>query len=276
MGKLPIRPIIVVEAHPKEVEQKQMVQLSCRIFDKNTLTLLEVSRIYMTISSLKDGHTVWPLEVIRKNASGFDIAIGTQEMKLGHEYLVRVSNNWNLSPSASVVFAIKESKFPFIVLLPIIFSPLFIRKYQDKGIRDVEGLVSYLQSQGLTGEQINEEVRRIVKEVEMGEHVDVKIPIDIDRRIINKMWVTQMDHRVCPICLDNSTSGENFDGVWRWDDPDAPELPAHFNCRCTYDLEYARNRDDEFKSAAVMAGLYDIELPLQAIRVINNLPLIET
>ena len=166
MAKLPIRPIIVVSTSPQKVDKNQMVQISARLFDKKTLTLLEVSRIYMTITSLKDGHTIWPLEVIRKDASGFDIGIGTQEMKEGHEYLIRVSNNWNLSPSASTTFVIKETPFPLIVLLPIIFSPLFIRKYQDKGIRDVEGLVEYLKSQGFSDERIKEEVKRILLEVE--------------------------------------------------------------------------------------------------------------
>jgi hypothetical protein len=269
LAKLPIRPIIVVEAHPKEVEKDEMIQLSCRIFDKKTLNLLEVSRIFMTISSLKDGHTVWPLEVIRKNTSGFDIAIGTNEMKEGHEYLVRVSNNWNLSPSASVKFAVKESKWPTIILLPIIFSPLFIRKYQDKGIKDVDGLVAYLKSQGMSDEKIQQEVKRILKEVEMEQ--SVKIPIDLERKVINKQWVAQQDHKVCKKCLDNSTSGKDFDGVWPWDDPNAPEWPAHPRCRCTYELQYEQDRTEEFRAAAIMAGLYDLEMPLQAIQVINKL-----
>jgi hypothetical protein len=269
VGKLPIRPIIVVEAHPKEVEKNQMLQISCRIFDKKTLTLMEVSRIYMTITSLKDGHVIWPNEVIRKNASGFDIGIGTMEMKEGQEYLVRVSNNWNFSPSASVVFAVKKSQFPTIILLPIIFSPLFIKKYQDKGIRDVEGLVQYLKSQGLSDSEIKNELARIIKEVEMEE--DVRIPIDLERRVVNKKWVTQVDHRVCKYCLENSVSGPNFDGIWPWDDPNAPTIPEHPNCRCTYELEYADNRDEEFRAAAVMSQFYDLEMPLDAIKVINNL-----
>lgn len=269
MGKLPIRPIVVVEAYPKEVEKNQMLQISARLFNKNTLTLMEVSRIYMTITSLKDGHVIWPMEVIRKNTSGFDIGIGTQEMKGGHEYLVRVSNNWNFSPSASTTFAVKETEFPLIALLPIIFSPLFIRKYQDKGIRDVDGLVAYLKSQGFSDAQIKEEVNRIVKEVELEENV--RIPIDLERDVVNKKWVTQMDHRVCFECFLNSLSGKNTDGVWAWDDPNAPEIPEHPRCRCTYDLEYARNRDEEFRAAAVVAGIYDLEMPLNAIKVINEI-----
>jgi len=272
MGRLPIRPIIVVEAYPKEIEKNQTLHLSARLFHKRTLALYEVSRIYMTITSLKDGHTVWPLEIIRKNASGFDIGIGTQEMKDGHDYLVRVSNNWNLSPSAAATFTIKKSEFPIIALLPIIFSPLFIRKYQDKGIRDVDGLVEYLKSQGFSDNRIKEELERIMKELDMEE--DVKIPIDLDRQVAAQKWITQMDHRVCELCRGRTIQGKNQDGVWVWidgKDPGAPDLPEHPRCRCTYDFFYVNPRDDEFRAAAVMARMYDLELPLQAISVINEL-----
>lgn len=264
-----MRPIIVVESHPKEVEKNQMLQISARLFDRKTLRLQEVSRIYMTITSLKDGHIIWPMEVIRKNASGFDIGIGTQEMKEGHEYLVRVSNNWNLSPSASTVFTIKKAEFPLILLLPIIFSPLFIKKYQDKGITDVEGLVQYLKSQGFSDAQIKEEVNRIIKEVEMEK--DVRIPIDLERRVVNKKWVTQMDHRVCPACMTNSVSGVNLDGEWKWDDPAAPEIPEHPQCRCTYELQYANDRTEEFRTAARIVDNYNILLPLDAIQIISKI-----
>ena len=272
MGKLPIRPIIVVEAYPKEIEKNQTLHLSARLFSKRHLTLIEVSRIFMTITSLTDGHTIWPLEVIRKNASGFDIGIGTQEMKQGHDYLVRVSNNWNLSPSASTTFTVKESTFPLLLLVPIIFSPLFIKKYQDKGIKDVDGLVQYLKTQGFSDERIKEEVERIVKEVQLED--EVRIPIDLERQVAAQKWVTQMDHRVCELCRGRTIQGKNQDGVWTWidgKDPHAPDLPEHFNCRCTYDFFYVNNRDEEFRAAASLAGLYDLELPLMAIKVINEI-----
>ncbi|MCH7647130.1 MAG: hypothetical protein IIA83_00780 [Thaumarchaeota archaeon] len=48
--------------------------------------------------------------MIRKNVSGFDIGIGTKEFKAGHDYLVRVSNNYNPSPLASTIFTIKKEK----------------------------------------------------------------------------------------------------------------------------------------------------------------------
>jgi len=230
---------------------------------------MNVKKIYMTITSMKDGHTVWPLEVIRKEAAGFDIAIGTEEMKEGHEYLVRVSNNINLSPSASTSFKIEKSSFPLPLLLPIIFSPLFIKKYQDKGIRDVEGLTEYLKSQGLTDNQIKEEITRILSEIQMDE--EIRIPIDLDREILEKKWVTQMDARVCKYCFAHTLEGENNDGVWTGGDSDAPKLPEHPKCRCTYDLRYKINREAEFRAAAVMARIPDLELITSAIKVIKNL-----
>jgi len=102
--------IICVESYPKEIEKNQMLQLSARFFNLQTFALTQVSIIYMTITSLNDGHVAWPLEVIRKNTSGFDIGIGTKYFKTGHDYLVRVSNNYNLSPSASTIFTIKAEK----------------------------------------------------------------------------------------------------------------------------------------------------------------------
>jgi len=273
MGKLPIRPIIVVETHPKEVQQGQTLFISTRMFNKRDLRLMDVSRIYMTITSLTDGHTVWPLEVVRKNTSGFDIGIGTVEMKEGHDYLVRISNNWNLSPSASATFTIKKSTFPIVVLIPIFLSPLFIRKYQDKGVKpDIESLTAYLKSQGLSDTQIKDEIQRILGEIEITD--EVRIPIDLDRQIAAQKWVTQMDHRVCEKCRSRTIQGKNQDGVWIWTDgvdPDAPDLPEHPKCRCTYDFFYVTNRDDQFRAAARVATLYDLMEPLNAIPVIQEI-----
>jgi len=213
MGKLPIRPIIVVEAYPKEIDKNQVLHISCRIFDKRNLSLMEVSRIFMTITSMKDGHTVWPLEVVRKNASGFDIGIGTQEMKEGDEYLIRISNNFNLSPSASTTFTLTKTIFPIIALVPIFLSPLFIRKYEDKVDKpDIESLTAYLKSQGFSDEQIKIELQRILQELDLED--TVRIPIDMERDIAAQKWVTQMDARVCKFCLARTTEGENNNGVW--------------------------------------------------------------
>jgi len=119
--RLPIRPLIVVQSIPNEVNRGQSLSVSVRLFDKRTMLPMEVSRIFMTIISEKDGKIVWPLEVIRKNADGFDIMIGTEDMQDDTIYLIRVSNNWNLSPSAATTFSLrkKTTLIPIIPLIPL-------------------------------------------------------------------------------------------------------------------------------------------------------------
>ncbi len=81
---------------------------------------------------MKDGHTVWPNEVVRKNDWKFDILIGTDNMKQGHDYLIRVSNNRNLSPMGSTTFnVIKDGQVP-ILLFPL---PLPVRNPEDHLVR---------------------------------------------------------------------------------------------------------------------------------------------
>jgi SPP1 gp7 family putative phage head morphogenesis protein len=272
MARLPIRPIIIVEASPHEIEKDSMVRISTRMFDKKRMTLMEVSRIYMEITSMKDGHTVWPLEVVRRNATGFDIGIGTQEMKTDHEYLVRVSNNENLSPSASTTFRVKPSTFPLVpIILPLILSPLFLKKYSDKGIRDISGLTDYLKGQGFPDDKIKDEVERIMKELDQYKDDEIpddsiKIPIDTYRDPIKKMFITQMDHRVCPKCKEYEFK------VFNYDDPTAPFIPVHLRCRCTFNLIYADDtREAAFKTAAIMSIVgRDLEAPIQAIQIIND------
>ena len=221
------------------------------------------------ITSLKDGHSVWDMGVVRKDTAGFDIMIGTVEMKEGHSYLVRVSNNLNLSPSASVIFKVKKNEFPILALLPILLSPLFLRKYTNKGIKNLDELVTYLKTQGFTDKKIKAEIKRIIAEITANKQV--KIPLDITRKVISKKWVTQLDHRVCEICRTNGISGKNSDGVWKYGDTNAPDIPAHYNCRCTYELTYANWREDSFRAAAIMSQFADIEHTLDAINVIKEI-----
>ena len=273
MGKLPIRPIIVVQASPREVAKNDMLRISVRFYDEK-LQLMEVSRIYMTITSMKDGHTVWPLEVVRKNTSGFDIGIGTEEMKEGHDYLVRISNNWNLSPSASTTFMLKETPFPVAVLaLPLILSPLFMRKYVDRGITDVDGLVEHLKGLGMSDDKIQQELNLILKEVEGIPEEQMRLPVDTSRDILKKIFVTQMDARVCPRCLERSQSNSRglSSGEYFPEDPSVPVIPVHPRCRCTFDLVYVNpTREASFQSAARAANLAELEMPLQAISFIKS------
>jgi hypothetical protein len=135
----PIRPVIVVQAIPEQVDKGQVLSLSARFFDKMTLQPMKVSRIFMSITSEKDGKVVWPLEVVRKDADGFDIMVGTEDMQADTTYLVRVSNNWNLSPSASTTFSTRK-KTTILPILPIFLIPTILIQPQDPR-REVESYI---------------------------------------------------------------------------------------------------------------------------------------
>jgi len=122
-----------------EIEQGQMLTVSARLFSERDLQPVFVSRIFMQIQSNR-GIEVWPLEVIRKDAAGFDILIGTSEMKTNTEYLIRVSNNWNLSPSGAVKFKIKKK--PSISILPLV-PLLVLARFPEDDItkREIEAFI---------------------------------------------------------------------------------------------------------------------------------------
>lgn len=188
-----IRPYILVQTNPQRINKGQPLTISARLFDRVTNQPLYVRKIYLNIISTKDGHTVWPMEVVRKDSYKFDILIGTDEMKPGHNYLVRVSNNRNLSPLGATEFQIvKDSQIP-IALFPI---PLPVRQPDDS----------------------------------------------LNKREIKKFtFRTQMDARVCPLCLEHQN--EDFLPT-----QEIPKIPVHFNCRCTYDVTFKDEFEDSFQA----------------------------
>lgn len=224
-----IRPIIIVQTNPQSAISGQLLAVSARLFDENTMQPVEVSRIFMEIVSEKDGTIVWPLEVVRKNASGFDILIGTSEMKQGHSYIIRVSNNWNLSPIGFTTIMIKKEKTS-----PIPYFPIF------------------------------------------GLPFSMKIPIDdlIKHDIESFVFRTQMDHRVCPKCkeYENRVFETN---QWK------PDIPIHYNCRCTYDVIF-KIRTEKGLTASLKMVAEVIRVTrvskeiLPAIEVINELEKIKS
>lgn len=149
---------------------------------------------------MKDGHTIWPVEVVRVNDWKMDIEIGSKNMKESHTYLVRVSNNRNLSPEGSTEFkVIKPTGVP-IVLFPLIPMP----------------------------------------------NPDDNAPKSL---ILKKIFRTQMDSRVCPICLEAQAkhSPGLFPSEYFPDDPDIPVIPLHFNCRCTFDIVFNEQFESSFE-----------------------------
>jgi len=127
-----IRPYILVQTNPQSINKGQPLTISARLYDRNTNQPLPVRKIFLNIISQKDGHTIWPNEVVRVNDYKFDILIGTDNVKEGHEYLIRVSNNRNLSPMGATTFmVIKDNQVP-ILLFPI---PLPVRQPTDNFTR---------------------------------------------------------------------------------------------------------------------------------------------
>ncbi len=264
----PIRPIIVISATPNTADRGNTIALSARFFDKRTRQEQEVSRIFMTITSMRDGHIVWPLEVVRKDASGFDIVIGTKDMKQDHEYLVRVSNNWNLSPSASTTFFVekKTSTFPVLPLIPLI--PLFLPEITETVNLDILlNQLNQIDIKELTLEQ-RQELKEYIKRIKILQQEDIIVtPVDLKRAVKEYIFRTQMDFRVCPIC-------KPFENrVFEPEDPAIPIIPLHINCRCTMDVVYvdAEGITEDLRNIANVASIAaSSRVPLMAISVINS------
>lgn len=268
MAKKPIRPIIVVEATPNSADRGNTISLSARFFNKETRQEQEVSRIFMDITSMRDGHIVWPLEVVRKDASGFDIVIGTKDMKEDHEYLVRVSNNWNLSPSASTTFFVekKSSTFPIIPLIPLI--PLFLPEITETvNLDELLSQLKQIDVKELTLEQ-RQELKEYIKRIEILKQEDVLVtPVDLKRAVKEYIFRTQMDARVCPECK----SYENR--VYEPEDPAIPIIPVHPNCRCTMDVVYVDAdaiTEDMRKVAKIAQVIIHTKIPRQIVKIINS------
>jgi len=184
-----IRPVIITQTNPQTIQKGQPLIISARFYDRDTNLKQRVSKIYLNIISLKDGHTIWPVEVVRKNDWKMDIEIGSHNMKVGHTYLIRVSNNRNLSPEGSTQFTVIKSSGTPIILFPLIPMP----------------------------------------------NPDDNAPKPL---ILKKIFRTQMDSRVCPICLEAQAGHSRGLNPSEYipDDPDIPVIPLHINCRCTFDI----------------------------------------
>ncbi len=118
-----IRPVIITQTNPQTIEKGQPLIISARFYDRDTNLKMPVRKIFLNIISMKDGHTVWPVEVVRVNSWKMDIEIGSKNMKEGHDYLVRVSNNRNLSPEGSTQFKVIKPTGTPLILFPLIPMP---------------------------------------------------------------------------------------------------------------------------------------------------------
>lgn len=222
-----IRPYILVQTNPQSINKGQPLTISARLYDRDTNQPKIVSRIFMTIISLKDGHKVWNSEVVKKNDWKFDIMVGTSDIKEGHKYEVRVSNNWNFSPMGATDFEIiKDATIP-IVLLPFIIPISRQREFLQKEITKFD-------EDSNIRNQLENKLREI-EESQLREPED-----DITKKEIKfYIYRTEMDKRVCPICRPFSNRIYNRD-------EELVEIPQHHNCRCLFEIVYLDQFDASF------------------------------
>lgn len=214
----------------------------------------------MTIISMKDGHKVWDTEVIRKNDWKIDELIGTRDMKEGHEYQVRVSNNWNFSPMGAAKFKIiKDATIPVILfplVIPIFRQREFLQKEIDK-FKDKRPLTGPPQDEHIK-RQLEEKLRQLDDEERIREENKFRVddPRQPDDDITKKkvrlyIYRTELDKRVCPIC-------KKFESKIYLPTEELPDIPQHENCRCHMEVVY----HDSFE-----ASFTDV---LQVIRIANT------
>lgn len=247
-----IRPVIIVQTNPQSIEKGQPIIISARFYDRRTNLKQRVSNIYLNIISTKDGHTIWPVEIVRKDDWKMDIEIGSDNMIEGHDYLVRVSNNRNLSPQGSTEYKVKKSSGKAILLAPLALPvsqsliPIVTKAVEERFTPDE--LSRFLRAE--FPDLDTNEIRRL-RDTVLDDIRGQLHPIDnVTKKMIEKkQFVTQMDARVCPICLEavqGSSPGES-ESIYLPDDPNAPKIPLHINCRCTYDIIFHKEFEASFE-----------------------------
>ena len=269
-----IRPYIITQTSPQTIQMGQPLIISARFYDKRTNLKQRVSHIYLNIISLKDGHTIWPVEVVRKDDWKMDIEVGSDNMKAGHDYLVRVSNNRNLSPQGATEFKVQKGNSKAILLSPLAL-PLsqslipFITKTVEQNFTPDE-LTRFLKSK--FPDMDANEIKRLRDTVLDNIRGKIKPVDDVTKKMIKKKkFITQMDARVCPICLEaqsNSSPGLPSSEYYT-DDSDAPRIPLHFNDRCTYDIIF----NDEFEAS--FEEIKQIYQAAKVAKILKILPYIE-
>lgn len=181
-----------------------------------------------------------------------DIQIGSDNMIEGHDYLVRVSNNRNLSPQGATEYKVKKSPGKTILLSPIALPlsqsliPIVTKAVQENFTPDE--LTKFLKAQ--FPDMDSNEIKRL-RDTVLDDIRGQAHPIDnVTKKMIEKKrFVTQMDSRVCPICeeaVQGSSPGEP-ESIYLPDDSDAPKIPLHINCRCTYDIIFSKEFEASFE-----------------------------
>lgn len=254
----PIRPYILVQVNPQDINKGQPVTISARLYDRDTNQPQIVSRIFLTIISLKDGHVVWNNEVIRKNNWKFDELIGTKDMKEGHQYEVRVSNNWNFSPMGATTFKIIKDATTPVILIPLIISISKQREFLQKEINKFNNQEDPLFPQE---ENIKKQLQDKLDDINKKKLRD---PLDdvVKKKIKMYIWRTEMDKRVCTkYCL--PLQNKIF-----LPHEELPEMPQHPQCRCHVEIVYKDQFDASFTN---IQQIYQAAIQVKQQRRMNNI-----
>jgi len=201
-----LRPKLVVQTTPDKIVKGQMMAVQAYIFDPTTGLPIIYNRIYMQIID-KKGVEVWPLSTIAENTDRMNKLISTAQLEDGM-YQLRVSTSKQLSPMAYSFFEV-EKKPIGLEFLPLI--PAILLGYKtDKKSEKVDS-------------PILEPEPTLVK-------------------IVRMFYQTEIDGRVCPICIAHREVSF-AKGGW---DPFYVNIPVigpeelggntHWGCRCHYDI----------------------------------------
>lgn len=228
-----MRPRLRVITTPEKIVQGQMLAVQAYIFDPSTGLPVIYNRIYMEIID-KKGIPVWPLSTIAENTDRLNKLISTAQLEDGM-YQLRVSVSKNLSPMAYSFFEVEKKPINLLGLLPLIPAVLL----------------------GLKSDSKSEKVDSPILEPE---------PTLV--KIVRLFYQTELDGRVCPICIGHREVSFSRGG---WD-PHDPNLPVigpeefggatHWGCRCHYDI----TTDVEFQ-AQLMEELQEVYDVYQAVQV---------
>lgn len=201
-----MRPQLRVVTTPDKIVKGQMMAVQAYVFDPATGLPVIHNRIYMQIIDHK-GIEVWPLSTIAENTDRLNKLISTSQLEDG-TYQLRVSTSKKLSPMAYSFFEVEKQPLG-LAFLPLIPAILL----------------------GLKSDKKSEKVDSPILEPE---------PTLI--KIVRLFHQTEIDGRVCPICI-NLREISFARGGWDPHDPNLPTIgpeefggATHWGCRCHYDI----------------------------------------
>lgn len=194
---------LTLVAQPNVIQKGQMLEISVAVTDQFGISKT-APRIYMEIIDSK-GIIVWPLSVIAKNTSAFSRLISTAELETNTNYTIRIAINTKMIRQAYAFFKTGRTPIPGLIA-PISLLPTILPRILDPTL-----------------------LKKLIPKTLKKKDIAKKIYL---------VYTTELDQRVCPICL-------NFAGrTFAIDDPNIikigpPELggETHYNCRCVYTPE---------------------------------------